>query len=335
VLQDADRAGGSISVATGSGTLARVRRVAGRRLPLAGEMAFLAIVIAIWELLRIPIQGSHELSLSHARDWLALEQALYLDIEAAVIRWVHEADLIDLLQWGYHNFHLPVLFGFMALARQLRPERYPFIRSAFVLSHVPALIVIALYPLLPPRWVPGMPFAVPAPEGMNGPMHNATAAAVSQHVGYPILIAASVVVLAPRSRLAWLAWLYPAAVFLIIVGTSNHYTLDAIIGGLCVATGFAAARLLHGPRKVLRREPTPALALAIVSATGYACIVRAINMASNLSLPPAPVTGTDMLLLGGAALVAMSWWWSRGDPSGSTRWEPTGEPQPQEARSGA
>jgi hypothetical protein len=298
-------------------------------------MAFLALVIAIWELLRIPIQGSHDLSLAHARDWLALEHALYLDIEAAVIRWVHEVDLIDAMWWGYRNFHLPVLFGFMALVRQLRPERYPFIRSAFVLSHVPALIVIALYPLLPPRWVPGMPFAVPAPEGMNGPMHNATAAAASQHVGYPILIAASVVLLAPRSRLAWLAWLYPAVVFLIIVGTSNHYTLDAIVGGLCVAAGLAGARLLHGPLGALRREPTPPLALALAAATGYALIVRAIDRASDLTLPPAPVTDTDLILLGGAALVAMSWWWSRGDQSGRARWEPAGEPQPQDARSGA
>jgi hypothetical protein len=228
-----------------------------------------------------------------------------------------------------------VLFGFMALVRQLRPERYPFLRSAFLFSHVPALIVIGLYPLLPPRWLAGMPLAVPAPSDMNGAMHNATAAAASQHVGYPLLIAASLVWLAPRSRLAWLGWLYPAVVFLIVVGTRNHYTLDAIVGGLCVAAGLAGARLLHGPLAALRREPTPPLALALVAATGYALIVRAIDRASDLTLPPAPVTDTDLILLGGAALVAMSWWWSRGDQSGRARWEPAGEPQPQDARSGA
>ena len=151
-----------------------------------------------------------------------------------MIRFAHHADLETVLRWSYYHFHLPVLFAFMALARQLRPERYPLLRSAFVLSHLPAIAVIGLYPLLPPRWVPGMPFAVTAPDGLNGGLHNATAAAASQHVGYPIFIAASTIWLTNRARWSWLTLLYPAAVYLIVVGTANHYTLDAIIGGLCI-----------------------------------------------------------------------------------------------------
>jgi hypothetical protein len=315
--------------------LVRLRRIVNRRLPLAGEMGFLALVIAVWELARIPIEGTHALSLAHARDWLSIEHTLHLDIEAWLIQTTHDANLEEVLRWGYYHFHLPVLFAFMVLARLLRAERYPFLRTAFVLSHIPALLVIALYPLLPPRWVPGMPFAVPAPEELNGPMRNATAAAASQHVGYPIFIAAATVWLTNRARWSWLTFLYPAAVFTIVLGTANHYTLDAIIGGLCIAFGFATARLVHGPLSSLQHELRPALAPSLLAALGYAFVVRAIDTASALTLPPDPVSATDLLLITGTCAVVAAWFWSRGDPSGSKGWERSGEGQPQDARSGA
>ena len=164
---------------------------------------------------------------------------------------------------------------------------------------------------------------------MNGAMHNATAAAASQHVGYPLFIAASTVWLTNRSRLSWLAFAYPAAVFVIVVGTANHYTLDAIIGGLCIVFGFATARLLHGPLPAARREATPPFALALLAALGYACIVRAVDTLSALTLPPDPVSGTDLVLVAGVCSVLAAWWLSRSD------WERAGEGQPQDARSGA
>jgi hypothetical protein len=315
--------------------LIRIRRIANCRLPLVAEMGFLALVILAWEVARIPIQGSHSLSLAHARDWLSLEHTLHIDIEAWVIQTAHDANLHEVLRWSYYNFHLPVLFGFMVLARLLCAERYPFLRTAFVLSHIPAIAIIGLYPLLPPRWVPGMPFAVAAPEGMNGSMHNATAAAASQHCGYPIFIAVSTVWLTNRARWSWLAFLYPAAVFLIVVSTANHYTLDAIIGGLCIGFGFVVARLVHGSVSTLRHELRPALGPSLLAALGYAFVVRAIDTASDLTLPPHPVSGTDLVLIAGTCAVIAAWWWSRGNPSGNARWERSTDGQTQDARSGA
>jgi hypothetical protein len=293
--------------------IGRLRVAAGRRFPLLGEMLVLGAVIGAWEVLRMPLQGSLAVSLAHARDWLALEHTLHLDLEAAVIRVVHRENAYDLLHWGYLNFHLPMLFAFMALARQLRPERYPLLRTAFVVSHIPALIVIGVYPLAPPRWVASMPFSVPAPEGLNGGMHNATAAAASQHVGYPLFIAAATVWLARGSRLARfapLAFAYPAVVFLIVVGTGNHYTLDAIVGGLCIAFGFAVSRLLHGPLVERRLELVPPFAPALLAAAGYAFVVRALDRASDLTVPPAPLTATDVLLVVGLAAVLAAWRWT-------------------------
>jgi hypothetical protein len=334
VLGYGDRQTASASATGDAGLFAGVRRLANRRLPLVGEMAFIALVIGAWELARIPSQGSESLSLAHARDWLALEHALFLDFEAAIIRFAHHADLEGVLHWGYYNFHLPVLFGFMALARQLRPERYPFLRSVFVLSHIPAILVISLYPLLPPRWVPGMPFAVAAPPGMNGGLHNATAAAASQHVGYPLFIAAATVWLADRARWSWLAFLYPAAVYLIVVGTANHYTLDAIVGGLCMLFGVVTARVVNGPLPSATREATTPVPIAVLAALGFALVVRAFNVASQLSVPPQPVSANDLVLLAGIVCLLAAWGWSRSGSRGAARWRHPADGRPQDARSG-
>ena len=171
-------------------------------------------------------------------------------------------------------------------------------------------MVIALYPLLPPRWVPGMPFAVPAPEGLNGPMHNATAAAASQHVGYPLFIAASTVWLTNRARWSWLTFLYPAAVFTIVLGTANHYTLDAIIGGLCIVFGFATARLVHGSLPSLQHELT-ARARAVAARRGRLRVRRPRDRhRQRADLPPHPLSATDMVLSAARA---------RSSPPGSGR----------------
>jgi hypothetical protein len=284
-----------------SHTRGSFRGLIDRRLPLFGEMLFLGLVIAAWQLIRVPLQGSLPVALAHARDWLAVERAVGIDVEASLIRLVHDIDAVAVLGWGYDNLHLPVLFGFMALVRQLDPARYPFLRSAFLLSHVPAALLIGLYPLAPPKWVAGMPFAVDAPPGLNGPMHNATAAVASQHVGYPLFIAACAVWLLPR-RLTWLVVAYPLLVFAIVVGTSNHYTLDGVVGGLCIALGFAAARLLHGPVPA-RVAPATSVGPALLAAAGYACIVRVLVSTGDLTVPPAPVTSADVVLVAGIGMV--------------------------------
>ena len=83
----------------------------------------------------------------------SLERALSIDVEASVIDRVSGSDVEPALAWIYRNVHLPVLFAFLAAVRLSRPAQYPFVRTVFVLSFVPALLVIWLFPLAPPRWL--------------------------------------------------------------------------------------------------------------------------------------------------------------------------------------
>ena len=156
-----------------------------RAYPLPVEMLILAAVIGVWQLARIPFEGSTSVSLAHARDWISLERSLHIDIEPSVLRFVHGRDwLLDGAQRFYRNMNEPAMIAFMAVARLLDPVRYPKLRSAFALLHVPALAVLALYPLAPPHWVHGIPFADGPPVHPNA-LRNETAAAVSLHFGDP------------------------------------------------------------------------------------------------------------------------------------------------------
>jgi hypothetical protein len=238
-------------------------------------MAFLAVVIGVWQLLRIPLEGSTRVALAHARDWMALERALHIDVEPSFLRFVHGRDwLLDSANWFYANLNEAAVIAFMAIARMLDTVRYPKLRTAFVLMHVPALAVLALYPLAPPHWVAGVPFADGPPVHPSA-LRNETAAAVSLHFGGPVLIAAGALWLRPRAPLAWLTLLYPPLVFLVILGTGNHYVLDTLVGTACVAAGFAAAQVIHGP---LRRAASSASwRHAALAGTGFGLLAFLVN----------------------------------------------------------
>ncbi len=168
---------------------------------------FVALVLLAWHAIRIPIEGDVATSLAHADDVLRLERALSLDVEHGVIGRLDDASITPALEWLYTNIHLPVLFAFVAAARLLAPERYPVVRTTFALAFLPAALVIWLYPLAPPHWLPEFGFGVPPTDAeltstTGALFHNTTAAAASQHFGFAVLVAATAIWLFPRSRLA-------------------------------------------------------------------------------------------------------------------------------------
>jgi hypothetical protein len=238
-------------------------------------MLILAAVIAIWQVLRIPFEGSTRVALAHAHDWLRVERALHIDIEPSLLRFVHSCSwLLDCAQAFYRNVNEAAVIGFMAVARLLDPVRYPKLRTAYALLHVPALAVLALYPLAPPHWVAGLPFA-DGPPAHASALRNETAAAVSLHFGGPVMIAAAALWLRPRAPLACVTLLYPPLVFVVILGTGNHYVLDTLVGTVCVAAGFAAAHVVHGPRASAGARP--GWARAALAGGGFGLIAFLVN----------------------------------------------------------
>jgi hypothetical protein len=282
------------------------------------EAGILVTVLLAWQAARIPLEGSVDTSLAHARTWHALEGRLGLvGIENAVISAVYRPDVIDVARWGYSNLHLFAIVAFMLLIRTLAPDRYPPLRSAFVLLHLPALVVIALWPLASPSWLPHLPQWPGNPPtdadltgSLEATLRNSTAAAVSEHFGYPVFMLAAALWIAPRAPLAWLLALYPPLVLCIIVGTGRHWVLDASVGALTVGLGFTCAWWLHRSRAppTLPAPEPPARAIAL--AVGYALALALADALSStrvsLSHPshPSPASVGVPILIVLAALLA-------------------------------
>jgi hypothetical protein len=243
---------------------------------LEAEIAVVAITLLLWHAIRIPLEGGVGISVAHARDVLHLERIVSLDVESSLIRLVADSDAETALRWLYANIHLPVLFAFIAAVRLLAPDRYPHLRTTFVVSFIPAAIVIGLYPLAPPRWMPELGVGRPPAEselaGSNATLfHNETAAAASQHFGFALFLAIASIWLFPRSRLAWATLAYPALVFTIVVGTGNHYLVDCVVGSLTFVLAALVARRVHQGH--LTGRSTAAAPGALGIALGYGLVV--------------------------------------------------------------
>ncbi len=244
-----------------------------RTYSLEAELAIVAGVLLVWHAVRIPLEGDVAASLAHAGDVVALERSLGMDVERSLVDWISASSVEPILGWLYLNLHLPVLVGFVAATRLLAPDRYPALRTTFALSFVPAMFVIGLYPLAPPKWLPAFELgATPSQSDLTATtgavFHNTTAAAASQHFGFAVFVAAASIWLFRDSILAWATLAYPALVFVVIVGTGNHYVLDCVVGTLTFVLAAAVASRLH-------RRPLAAAVYAPGAASialGYAVV---------------------------------------------------------------
>ncbi len=271
-------------------------------------MGIIALVLLAWQAARIPLEGTVETSLAHARSVRGFEESLGLDVEGPFVRFGATAPYDEILEWLYTGIHVPALFGFMAAACVYAPERYARLRTIYVVSFLPALLAIGLYPLAPPHWISELGFG-PAPEqaelagSIETLIHNSTAAIASQHFGFAVFIAAASLWLAPRSPVAWVAPVYPALVFVVIVGTGNHYVLDCIVGALTFALAAGVAALLHS-RRERRVEPVPTSRTVVSVSLGFMMIswglvsLQLIDPRGWSNLVPA------LVLIGGVAAVA-------------------------------
>ena len=150
-------------------------------------------------------------------------------------------------------------------------HQYTVTRDAILSSGAIALVIYHLFPVAPPRLLPGFGFVDTLAVFNNlsyqaqstQPFVNPYAAVPSLHVGWAVLLALGIIG-ATRSKPIWfLAALLPVAQFAAIVFTANHFIFDAIIGLVVSLMGFVIAIMLQRfgytyLRRWLGQEPAPA-----------------------------------------------------------------------------
>lgn len=190
------------------------------------------------------------LALAHARQVLNIEQALHIDPEHTLDRWLAAHHTLGLLLSDYYdNAHFIVTLGLLGWLWWRRADVYRPLRNMLVLCNVLAFIVFWRYPLAPPRMLPGFVDVVASTHAI-GSWHTGTlasqanqlAAMPSLHIAWAVWCTLVVWRISTRGWVRALAVAYPFVTAFAVLATGNHYMLD-LLGGL--ATIAAAALIAH------------------------------------------------------------------------------------------
>lgn len=194
-------------------------------------------------------------AVAHARNLIALEQTLGIYAEIQMQSWILDHYwTIKAMNWIYFWGHMPLVILFAVWLYIWHRPAYFLARNAFLASGAIGVIIYALYPVAPPRLVPGEGFVdtmaifdrVGYQAQETQAFVNPYAAVPSLHFGWSMLLAFMVASVANR-RWGWaVGLLWPVAMFFSVVLTGNHFVVDTVAGG---AVSFAGLGIAWGERR--------------------------------------------------------------------------------------
>ncbi|RII16976.1 Polyprenol-phosphate-mannose-dependent alpha-(1-2)-phosphatidylinositol mannoside mannosyltransferase [Streptomyces sp. YIM 130001] len=222
------------------------------------ELLLIRVGYSIYQQTRLVAAGSRATAEEHGSQIHAIEQALFIDIE----HWANHATaklpwLEEFLNFYYTSFHFVVPLTVLAVLYIRRPVDFRWARGALGFATVLALLGFWLYPLAPPRLMPDLGFidTVHGVQDFSQPDYgtltavtNQYAAMPSLHFGWSLWCGVVIAILAPKGWMKLLGLLHPAFTLCAIVGTGNHWILDAVGGAAVVGAGFGLVYVLAGPR---------------------------------------------------------------------------------------
>jgi hypothetical protein len=182
-----------------------------------------------------------------------LERAVHLPGEKAVQSLLLHGDLlVHLANTYYATVHFPATVAFLVWLYLRRPAHYVWARRALAAVTAAALVLHLAFPLAPPRMLAGAGLVdtahVYGPSVYGPPktdhLSNQFAAMPSLHFGWALMVAVGLIV-ATRSRWRRLWLLHPLVTLLVIVGTANHYWLDAIVATALLGLALAVIPRPH------------------------------------------------------------------------------------------
>src|SRR5579875_882809 len=218
------------------------------------EVAIIALGYWLYTLSRnaIPTQTSiairHGLSIQHIQDIVGLNFELSLNHWVAGHQWV--AQIFD---YYYATFHFVVTISVMVWLFVKRPHIYRGARTVLFTLTLVALAGFALYPTAPPRLQPNYSYvdtvvhfhtwgSLADPDIARH--SNQYAAMPSLHIGWALWAGLAIFMCARPLWVRVLGLLYPVFTLVVILGTANHYILDAVGGAAIVALAFGVQAVL-------------------------------------------------------------------------------------------
>ncbi|RNI24818.1 phosphatase PAP2 family protein [Flexivirga caeni] len=232
-----------------------------RRWPL--EVVILVGIDAAYESLRNLVPDQHTRGVHLATAVNTVQRSLHWNLD---LRLNHELGAHPLpahLAEDYYSWlFLPVTVIVLAWVFWRHPHSYRRARTALVVITLVALTCFYLYPMAPPRLLPGSGFIdishlYPTWGSWSTPTvadtSNQYAAMPSLHCAWALWNGLVIAALARRRWVRALAMTYPALTYLAVIATANHFTIDAVAGLVTTAAVFA---VIDAPaHRMIRRIP--------------------------------------------------------------------------------
>jgi hypothetical protein len=212
-----------------------------RRLPI--EIALLFSMFMAYRLGRQITAHDTTTAFRNADEVWRIERWFHLPDETIVQQaLLQSAHLVEAANAYYAFVHFPLTLACLVYLFLRHPTHYLWVRRSMVMLTAVALVVHVLYPLAPPRMLPGFVDTGNAfgpnvyGDSATNSIANQFAAMPSLHVGWALLVAIGLVS-ASTSRWRYLWFAHPILTVLVVVATANHYWLDGLVaGGILAAT---------------------------------------------------------------------------------------------------
>lgn len=220
------------------------------------ELLFIGVCYELYSLVRNAVPEHERAAFARAGELFRFEHRLHIGFEQAVNAFVASRDaLAYVCNYYYATLHFVVTIGVMVWLYRRHSLRYRSLRTVLLATNVIALAGFWAYSLAPPRMLGDKGFIDTVVSfhtwgswGSSGvdSASNQFAAMPSLHIGWSLWCAIVVVRLARRRWVRILAALYPLTTLFVIIGTANHFFLDAVGGGVALGLGFLVERSLSG-----------------------------------------------------------------------------------------
>ncbi len=231
------------------------------------ELLLIGIGYWAYSLIRNAVPARAGAAFAHAGDVLRIEGDLGLDVEQHVNHTVNASTwVIVAMNYFYSVLWVVATIGVLVWLYVRHPDRYRAARTTLFATTMLALAGFFLFPLAPPRLMPGYidttvvhhTWGSFASGGMAS-LSNQYAAMPSMHIGWSLWAGIAVYLYAQRRWVRILGLLYPLATLAVVVSTGNHYLLDAVGGAVTLALGYGVQRLLPGFTPIRTPAQRPAL----------------------------------------------------------------------------
>ena len=214
---------------------------------IVGEVLIIGALLFVYDHIkriahRRPIAAEH-----NGRALLRVERAFGLDVEHGLnhVLTAHHAWSI-VASYSYETLWWTTALIVLVVAYWKAADRYRLLRNVLVMINIVALIVFFVWPVMPPRLIPGAGFVDSVAAAGFGTKHvgrlpaDQYAAMPSLHVAWAVYSAWAATVISRRRVVRVLAVLLPLVTVIDVMATGNHYLLDCVAGAALTAVVVVA-----------------------------------------------------------------------------------------------